>query len=380
MATDEHSGLTQPDTPPPAAAASGTPGTSGEEDVDRVLSSIEEELNALVARAEQTTSRHAEELGQRQADIDRMLQVTIKRQADLDAQRRELGALADEVAAGEHSLRARRAALAERLRRRRRQLAERAQERADRQAALAHAELRTRAAELAEREAELASRRAELASALEAAQADRERAQAEMMQVWESRQLVDDQAQMVTDLAATMERSLSQREQASMELLDKLLEACGLTDRVRELSERLRDANLDARDALEQAEASRRERAEMQCSLDAARARLAQLEARVGQLAQDRLLHEQRAERLRAEMDSREATIERRERQVRAEALRLADDQAACDRIIGQLGEQLALVDQIERQRRLDPRTPLPPCSWPIPVSPRRRPGLRLVT
>lgn len=323
-------------------------------DMEGLLSSIEQELSALVARCEQTTAQHARELDQRQAELDRTLQIALKRQTEIDRRTAELRGLAQEVVQAESALAGKRRDLARRLRSRREQMSQRMTVAVDRHARRAAQELEARAAELARREAELSG----------------------LMDV---RQLVEDQAALMAGQCKNMESVFRQRDQASMELLERLSDACELAGRVRELSEQLREARLEGRESLERAEAAEREQLGVRSALEAARARIAQHEARIESLHRDKLLLEQRLVREREELQNRESRLSQREQRLRQETLRLAEDQAACDQKLRELGQRLAQSDRLERARRLDPRTPLPACSWPIPVCARRRPELRLV-
>lgn len=330
----------------------GLPPVEG--DMEGLLASIEQELNSLVSRCEQTTAQHARELDQKQAEIDRTLQIALKRQSEIDRHSAELRSLATQVANAESELSRKRRSLAQSLRRRRAQLAQRMTAAVDRHARRAADELEARAKELAHREAELAG-------------------------LLDVRQLIDDQAALTAEQARTMDALLRQREQASMELLERLSDACGLADRVRELSDSLRESRLEVREYQERAETAERERQGSRSALEAARARIAQLEARIDALHRDNLLLEQRLVRERDDLQARESRLAQREQHLRAETLRLAEDQAACDQKLRELGHRLAQNDRLERARRLDPRTPLPVCSWPLPVCARRRPELRLV-
>lgn len=338
----------------PQAGDIGLPRGEGEGDVDGLLSSIEQELSALVARCERTTAQHARELDQRQAELDRTLQIAMKRQVEIDRQSAELRGLANEVVRAESELARKRRALAQSLRRRRTQIAQRMTAAVDRHARRASQELEAHAKELARREADLAG-------------------------LLDVRQLVEDQAALTAEQARSMDALLRQRDQASLELLERLSDACALADRVREMGEQLREARVEGREHQSRAEAAERERAGARSSLEAARARIAQLESRVEVLSRDHLLLEQRMVREREDLKAREARLTQREQRLREESQRLAQDQAACDQALRELGLRLAENDRLERARRLDPRTPLPACSWPVPVCARRRPDLRLV-
>ncbi len=350
-----------------------SPELEGEADVDNVLASIEQELSALVARCEQTTAQHARELTQRQAEIDRSIQIAMKRQVEIDRRAAQLRELADEVVLAESKLTDRKRALAERLRRRRLWMSARTTAAVDTHAKRAGQEIEARAKELAQREAALAQ-------AAEEIKVRAEVAQRETVRMQDVKRLVEDQAALTADHAKSMDALLSMREQASLELIERLSDACGLADRVRDLSERLRESRLEVRESAERADQAQRERTDARASLDAARARIAQLESRVEGMSRDHLLLEQRSLRLEEDLKAREARLAQREQRLRQEALRLADDQAACDSKLGELGQRLAQSDRLERQRRLDPRTPLAISSMPLPVSVRRRPELRLVS
>ncbi len=356
----------------PALGDGGTMDGSEEADVENVLASIEQELSALVERCEQTTAQHARELTHRQAEIDRTIQIAMKRQIEIDRRSAELRSLADEVVAAEARLSDRRRLLADRLRRRRARIDERLTAAVDAHAQRAAQELEARADELATREA-----------ACELAQKDLdERAssvQAEHGRVRELRRLIEDQAALTAEHSSAMEAHLAKRDQASLELLEQLRDACGLADRVRELNNEVREGRLEVRESRERAEQAERDRAEARAGLEAARARIAQLEHRVEELSRENLLHEQRLARTTHELESREARVLERERRVAAEADRLAQDQAACDEKLRELGRRLAVSDRAERARRLDPRTPLAISSMALPVSARRRPEIRLV-
>ncbi|MFI4917492.1 MAG: hypothetical protein ACIAS6_13420 [Phycisphaerales bacterium JB060] len=340
-------------------------------DVDNVLASIEQELSALVDRCEQTTAQHARELSQRQAEIDRTIQIALKRQVEIDRQTAKLRSLADEVVQAEADLTERKRKLAERLRRRRARMDTKMTASVDAHAQRAAQELEARAEELAQREAEQ-----EVAA--QRANEQAETARLEMARLQEVRQLIDEQASMTAEHAQAMEAQLAKRDQASLELLERLREACGLADRVRELSTEVREGRVEVRESLDRAEHAERERVEARSSLEAARARIAQLESSVQDLSREKLLHEQRAMRTNSELQAREAAIAKREQQLREEAQRLAEDQAACDAQLRELGQQLVERDRADRARRLDPRTPQAISSLPIPATARRRPGLRL--
>ena len=343
-----------------------------EADVDNVLASIERELTSLVERCEQTTAQHARELTQRQAEIDRTLQIALKRQVEIDRQSAQLRGLADEVVQADRALTDRRRALADRLRRRRAWMADRMTAAVDTHARRAADEIETRAKELAKRESELAMALEDAHTQSQAAQSDREN-------IAEVRKLIDEQATMTAEHAKTVDGLLSQREQASQELVERLSDACGLADRVRALSDQLRESRLETRELAERVEVAERERGDTRGALDAARARIAQLESRIEGLSRDKLLLEQRSQRLEQEAGTREAKLASRETMLKQEALRLADDQAACDNKLRELGTKLAQHDRVKRERWLDPRTPLATSSMPVLASPRRRPELRFV-
>lgn len=347
-------------------------GPDQDADVENVLASIEQELSALVERCEQTTAQHARELTQRQAEIDRTIQIAMKRQVEIDRRTTELRRLADEVVAAEASLTERRRALADRLRRRRVRMEERVTAAVDEHARRAAEEIEARAHELAERESQYSEVQSRLDAQSVAVQAERAQNQ-------EVRRLIEEQAAMTAEHADAMDAHLAKRDQASLELLEQLRDACGLADRVRELSNEVREGRLEVRESAERVEQAEREQAEARSSLDAARARIAQLEQRIEELSRDNLLHEQRAARTTHELDARESRLDERERRLNAEALRLACDQAACDDKIRELGRGLAEHDRAARARWHDPRTPLAVGSLPLPVSPRRRPDIRLV-
>ncbi len=341
-------------------------------DVDNVLASIEQELSALVERCEQTTAQHARELTQRQAEIDRTIQIAMKRQVEIDRRTTELRRLADEVVAAEASLGERRRALAERLRRRRAWMDERLTAAVDQHARRAAQELEARAQELAERETQFSEVQSRLDEQAEAVESER----AKNLEV---RRLIEEQATMTASHADAMDAHLAKRDQASLELLEQLRDACGLADRVRELSNEVRESRLEVRESAERVEHAEREQAEARSSLEAARARIAQLEHRIEELSRDNLLREQRAARTNHEIEARHARLDERERRLNAEAERLASDQAACDDKLRELGHGLIERDRAARALRLDPRTPLAVSSLGIPVSPRRRPDIRLV-
>lgn len=341
-------------------------------DMDGVFSSIERELTSLVERCEQTTAQHAQELAQRQAEIDRTLQIAMKRQVEIDRQSTQLRGLAEEVVQAERSLGDRRRLLAERLRRRRRQLTERMTAAIDKHACRAAEEIEARAKELAQREAHLAH-------AQDRARAQADAAQTEREQLADIRRLLDEQASLTAEHARGMDVLLDRREKASLELIDRLTDACGLADRIRELGEKLRESRTELRDLDERASNAERERNNAHSALDAARARIAQLESRIESLSRDKLLIQQRAERLEQERSRRESDLARREAQLRREALRLSDDQAACDDKLRELGHKLGLHDLRRREQWLDPRTPLPASSMPLICAIRRRPDLRFV-
>lgn len=341
-------------------------------DVDNVMASIERELTSLVERCEQTTAQHARELAQRQAEIDRTLQIAMKRQVEIDRQSNQLRGLAEEVVQAERALTDRRRLLAERLRRRRAQLTERMTAAIDKHARRAADEIETRAKELAQREAHLAHAQDEARAQSDAAQTERE-------QLSEVRRLVDEQASLTAEHARSVEGLLDRREKSSLELIERLTDACGLADRVRDLSDQLRESRTELRELGERVDTAERERGNAHGALDAARARIAQLESRIESLSRDKLLLQQRSERFEHELSSREARLARREAQLRQEALRLSDDQAACDDKLRELGLKLELHDRQRRERWLDPRTPLPACSMPVICAARRRPELRFV-
>ena len=343
-----------------------------EADVDHVLASIERELTSLVERCEQTTSAHARELTQKQAEIDRTLQIAMKRQVEIDRQSAQLRGLADEVVQAERELADRRRLLADRLRRRRSQMVERMTAAVDTHARRAAEEIDARAKELAQREAHLAR-------AQDEAEARSEAAQAKLDQLAEVRNLVEEQASLSAEHTKSVEGMLERRERASLELVERLSDACGLADRVRELSEQLRESRLESRELRERVEAAERDRADTIGALDAARAHIAQLESRIGALSQNKLLLEQRAQQLEQERESRERGLSRREALLRQESLRLSDDQAACDQKLRELGDKLAEHDRRRRERWLDPRTPMPACAMPPIASARRRPELRFI-
>ncbi|MGD1917031.1 MAG: hypothetical protein ACFCBV_12710 [Phycisphaerales bacterium] len=356
----------------PASAAQEDASEQPDGDVDSMLTAIERELTSLVTRCEETTARHAEELTQRQAEIDRTLQIALKRQVEIDRQTEGLKKLADEVVQAEHSLRQRRKSLALKLRHRRSQLSEKMTAAVDAHAERAAQELEARAKELAQREAECARSAEQTQQRMASAESDLEHAQ-------EVRALVEQQASLTAEHARDMDEVLAKREQASLELVERLTDACDLADRVRELKGQLREYRGESRELLERVERAEGGRVDAQSALDAARARIAQLESQVQSLSRDKLLVEQRSLRVEAELDLRESHLTSREQAIELESQRLADDQAACDHKIRELGDKLAAGDRLERERALDPRTPLPECSWPLPVSPRRRPELRLV-
>lgn len=346
---------------------------SPDTDVDNVLASIEQELSALVARCEQTTAQHARELTQRQSEIDRTIQIAMKRQVEIDRQSAQLRELADEVVRAEAKFGQRKRDLAVRLRRRRAWMAARTTAAVDTHARRAAGEIEARADELAQREAALTQAAEEIKLRAKSTEQD-------TVRLREVKKLIEDQAALTAEHAQSMDALLSKREQASLELIERLGDACGLADRVRDLSEQLRESRLEVRECAERADRADRERAGVRSSLDAARARIAQLESRVEGLSREKLLLEQRSLRTEEDLKTREARLGQREQRVRQEALRLADDQAACDLKLAELGRRLAQSDRIERQRRLDPRTPLAISSMPLPVTARRRPELRLVS
>jgi|GEM_PF-5737525 len=348
------------------------PDATQDGDVENVLASIEQELNALVERCEQTTAQHSRELTQRQAEIDRTIQIAMKRQVEIDRQTAELRGLADEVVKAESELTDRRRRLAARLRRRRDWMSARTTKAVDAHARQAALEMETRAQELAEREACFAVESDAIQS--QALAVEREAARLE-----EVKQLVEEQARLTAEHAQSMEAVLREREQASLELIERLSDACGLADRVRDLGNQVREGRLEVRESNERAEQAEHETAETRSALDAARARIAQLESRVEGLSREKLLAEQRSLRLEDDLNAREHRISQREQQVRRESLRLADEQAACDSKLLELGHKLSESERRERSRRLDPRTPLATTSMPLPVSVRRRPELRLV-
>lgn len=341
-------------------------------DVDHVLTSIEQELSALVERCEQTTAQHAKELTQRQAEIDRTIQIAMKRQVEIDRQTNELRSLADEVVKAESKLTDRRRRLAQKLRRRREWMSARTTAAVDTHAREAAEEMEARAQELAEREASLTVDS-------DAIKAEAEVVQQELARLAEIRQLVEDQAGLTAEHAQSMETLLHKREQASLELIERLSDACGLADRVRDLSDQVREGRLEVRESNERAGEAEHEAAEARSALDAARARIAQLESRVEGLSREKLLLEQRSLRLEDDLKTREGRLAKREQRVERESLRLADDQAACDSKLRELGHKMSESERRERSRRLDPRTPLATTSMPLPVSVRRRPELRLV-
>lgn len=343
-----------------------------EADVDHVLTSIEQELSALVSRCEQTTAQHARELTQRQAEIDRSIQIALKRQIEIDRQSAELRALGDEVARAESHLTERKRRLAERLRRRRQWMDDRLTAAVDTHARQASEQVEARARELADREAALAR-------AADQTEARARAAAGELERLKEVRELVDEQASLTARHMQEAEALLAKREHAALELVERLSDACGLADRVRELSEQVRESRLEARESAERAEQAERDRTEARSALDAARARIAQLESRMEGLSREKLLLEQRLHRRDEELTEREAKLSVRERRLQSESRRLAEDQAACDAKLRELGSTLSQHDRRQRERRLDPRTPLPVSSMPLPVSPRRRPELRLV-
>jgi chromosome segregation ATPase len=356
----------------PEAREGDARGEPQDADVDNVLASIEQELSALVERCEQTTAQHARELTQRQAEIDRTIQIALKRQVEIDRQTAELRGLADEVVRAEARLSERKRRLAQRLRRRRAWLSERATAAIDTHAHAAAQEIEARARELAERQADLAAESETFRTRAQAVEHETERLN-------EVKRLVEEQAGLTAQHAQTMDELLGKREQASLELIERLSDACGLADRVRDLTEQVREGRLELREHAERADRAAREAANARSALDAARARIAQLEAQVQHVSRERLLLEQRSLRLSAEVDAREASVAKREHRVRVEAQRLAEDQAALDTQLHELGKKLAESERRERMRRLDPRTPLAVSSMPQPASVRRRPGLRLV-
>lgn len=352
--------------------AGSAPDAAHDGDVENVLASIEQELNALVERCEQTTAQHARELTQRQAEIDRTIQIAMKRQVEIDRQTAELRSLADAVVKAEAQLSDRRRRLAARLRRRREWMSTRTTKAVDAHARQAAQEIEARAQELAEREASFAIDS-------EAIKAQAKAVEQEAARLKEVRQLVEEQARLTAEHAHGMEVMLHKREQASLELIERLSDACGLADRVRTLSDHVREGRLEVRESHERAAQAEHEAAEARSALDAARARIAQLESRVEGLNRDKLLLEQRSLRLQDEFNARERRLAQREQQLRRESLRLADDQAACDSKLLELGHKLSESERRERSRRLDPRTPLATTSMPLPACVRRRPELRLV-
>ena len=357
----------------PTPGAHQTAAGQAEGDVDSMLSAIERELTSLVTRCEQTTAKHAEELTQRQAEIDRSIQIAMKRQVEMDRQTEGLKRLAEEVVQAEQSLSQRRQKLAQSLRQRRSQLAEKMTAAVDAHAERAARELEARAEELADREADCADSVEHTHQRMALAEANLEHAQ-------EVRALVEQQASLTAEHARDVDLVLTNREQASLELVDRLADACGLADRVRELKDQLREHRSESRELLDRVERAEAGRFDVQSALDAARARIAQLESQVESLSRDKLLVEQRSVRFEADLSQRESHLSSRERTIELESQRLADDQAACDHKIRELGDKLAAGDRLERERALDPRIPLAVSSWPLPVSPRRRPDLRLVS
>ncbi len=339
-------------------------------DVDNVLASIEQELNALVERCEQTTAQHAREFTQRQAEIDRTIQIALKRQVEIDRQTAELRGLADEVVKAEAALAQRKKRLAERLRRRKARMAARATSAVDRHAQQAAEEMEARAHELAEREAALAMESDLIKKKAESIAQETERLD-------EVKQLVEQQAKLTAQHAQSMDELLAKREHASLELVERLGDACGLADRVRDLTEQVREGRLECRESAQRAADAEQEASEARSALEAARARIAQLEARIEGMSRDNLLLEQRSLRIEEDLGTREAKLAEREHRVHRESLRLADDQAACDAKLRELGHKLSETERRERARRLDPRTPMAITS--VPVSLRRRPELRLV-
>lgn len=345
---------------------------SHDSDVDDVLASIEQELSALVERCEQTTAKHSKELTQRQAEIDRTIQIAMKRQVEIDRQTAELRGLADEVKKADSQLAERKRRLAARLRRRREWMSARTMSAVDEHARETAQEMEARAQELAEREASLALDSNAIKSEAEAVEQ-------EVARLKEVKQLVEEQAGLTAEHAQSMQAVLHKREQASLELIERLSDACGLANRVRDLSDQIRESRLEVRESDERANEAERETADARSALDAARARIAQLESRVEGLSREKLLLEQRSLRLETDLATRESHLTQREQRVQQESLRLADDQAACDSKIRELGRKLSESERRERSRRLDPRTPLAITSMPLPVSVRRRPELRLV-
>lgn len=341
-------------------------------DVDGTLSAIERELTALVNRCEQTTARHAEELEQRQAEIDRTLQIALKRQVEIDRQSAELRRLADEVVQAERELTHRRQTLAGRLKRRRARLTENLTASIDAHAKRAAEELEARAKELSNREAECNRAGAQAKAQLESARAEAERSR-------EIRQLVEEQASLAAEHAKAMDDLISKREQSSLELVERLTDACGMADRVRDLSEQLREARLECRELRERADQFEQAQRGAGSELDAARARIARLESHVESINREKLLLEQRWTRHGEALEARETEVRRRERWIEEQSRRLREDQAACDKMVRDLGKTLGEHDRMERQRRLDPRTPLATTSMPLPASARRRPEVRLV-
>lgn len=341
-------------------------------DMDSMLTAIEKELTSLVTRCEQTTARHAEELTQRQAEIDRTLQIALKRQVEIDRQNDQLRRLADEVVQAERSLSERRNRLARRLRDRRSKMIERMTAAVDAHARRAAEELQSRAETLADREAACDQAAEQVERAMASAQTDMARAR-------DVQALVEEQAALTADHAKSMDDLLMRREQAAHELVERLTDACALADRVRELKDQLREQRGESRELIERAERAERAKCDAESSLDAARARIAQLEDQAESLSRQKLLVEQRWLRVERELEQREATLASREQALAREAQRLSDDQAVCDSKIRELGGKLALQDRLERERWHDPRTPLPVSGLPLPAAARRRPELRLV-
>ncbi|MEO1007454.1 MAG: hypothetical protein AAFX79_02715 [Planctomycetota bacterium] len=355
----EHEGLAG------ARSSEGDPPTDG---VDDQFSAIERELQSLVQRCEQATSRQAAEMEQRQAELDRTLQIALKRQAELDRHGVELRALGKRVADADERLTQRRKILAERLRRRRARLAA-AQHHHD----AAHRE------DFEQREAELASREAELETALQVADEQLDRAQAERAQLDAARILIDEQATLMAVHAETSEKLCAAREETALELIERLEEVFGQGDRIRELSEQLRDSRSESRELVAASDRASQESRELRAALEAARAHIARLESRVEDMSHDHVLQSQHSLRLTAELEEREALLRAQAERLQRESRRLADDQAACDQALFRLGRQLDRADRAAFERWVDPRTPLPVSAWPIPVVARRRPDLRLV-